>query len=293
VATLTADWREQNPDVEPASELLDKIYKQRLKIYQEECKKFDKQGNKRIQRTLKFELIDKTNYDIPDTWELSYPEYLCSPDEYSIGIGPFGSNLKVSDYTDKGVPLVFVRNIRSGNFESLEPKYISHEKAQELLPHIVKPLDLLITKMGDPPGDCEIYPEHRPEAVITSDCLKFRVWGFFLDRNYFKHCINSSFIKHQLGLITRGVAQQKISLERFKCILIPVAPQSEQKEIIKRVDSLLEVASQIEASYQQVITYLDQFDQSILAKAFRGELVPQDPQRRTRIRPARTYSRRT
>ncbi|MGI2906819.1 restriction endonuclease subunit S [Tolypothrix sp. VBCCA 56010] len=274
---LTADWREQNPDVEPASELLDKIYKQRLKIYQEECKKFDKQGNKRIQKTRKFQLIDKTNYDIPDTWELSYPEYLCSPDEYSIGIGPFGSNLKVSDYTDKGVPLVFVRNIRSGNFESLEPKYISHEKAQELLPHIVKPLDLLITKMGDPPGDCEIYPEHRPEAVITSDCLKFRVWGFFLDRNYFKHCINSSFIKHQLGLITRGVAQQKISLERFKSILIPVAPQSEQKEIIKRVDSLLEVASQIEASYQQVITYLDQLDQSILAKAFRGELVPQDP----------------
>ena len=34
---------------------------------------------------------------------------------------------------------------------------------------------ILITKMGNPLDDCVIYPANLPEAIITSDCLKFRI----------------------------------------------------------------------------------------------------------------------
>lgn len=274
---LTADWREKNPDVESAKELLKHIHNKRVERYELEIKAAKKQGKRKPQKPKQFELLDIQNWDIPFTWELAYPDDLCIPDGYSIGIGPFGSNLKVSDYRDEGVPIVFVRNIRSGNFAGLDSKYVSEEKAEELLPHIVKPLDLLITKMGDPPGDCEIYPSDRPEAIITSDCLKFRVWGDFLERKYFKHCINSVVIKKQLGLITRGVAQQKISLERFKSILIPVPSLAEQQEIVRRIELFLKTADTIEQQYREVKDHLELLDQTILTKAFRGELVPQDP----------------
>jgi type I restriction enzyme, S subunit len=221
---LTADWREQNPDVEPASELLKRIYDKRLRRYKEFAEKTTDQEQKKPSIPKSLRLISDSSFDIPVSWALTHPENITSFDNYSIGIGPFGSNLKVSDYTNNGVPLVFVRHIRTGDFSGQDPKYISLEKANELRLYTVEPLDLLITKMGEPPGDCEIYPSDRPLGVITSDCLKLRVWKDDLVREYFKNCINSPVIKAQLDLITRGVAQQKISVERFKSVIFPVPP---------------------------------------------------------------------
>ena len=77
----------------------------------------------------------------------------------------------------------------------------------------VKPLDLVITKMGDPPGDCEIYPENSPEAVLTADCLKFRLWKNFADRRFYKSCINSNLVRKQLGF------------RRFLGKIIPLSPK--------------------------------------------------------------------
>jgi type I restriction enzyme S subunit len=51
----------------------------------------------------------------------------------------------------------------------------------------------------------------------------------------------------------------------------------EQKEIVSRVEKLLSTADEIEARYKKAKEYVDKLSQSILAKAFRGELVPQDP----------------
>ncbi len=52
---------------------------------------------------------------------------------------------------------------------------------------------------------------------------------------------------------------------------------AEQQEIASRVESLLAKADKIEAQYNKAKAYLDKLPQALLAKAFRGELVPQDP----------------
>lgn len=56
--------------------------------------------------------------------------------------------------------------------------------------------------------------------------------------------------------------------------LIPV---EEQAEIVRRVEVLFALANSLEAQYLQAKTKVDKLTQSVLAKAFRGELVPQDP----------------
>ena len=58
---------------------------------------------------------------------------------------------------------------------------------------------------------------------------------------------------------------------------VPVPPVAEQQEIVRRVKELFALADQIEARYAKAKAYVDNLTQSILAKAFRGELVPQDP----------------
>ena len=58
---------------------------------------------------------------------------------------------------------------------------------------------------------------------------------------------------------------------------IDLPPIEEQEKIVHRVEAFLKAADQVERQYQQAKAYLDQLEQSILAKAFRGELVPQNP----------------
>jgi type I restriction enzyme S subunit len=90
---------------------------------------------------------------IPRHWAWASPAQLSAAEPYSLAIGPFGSNLKVSDYKAEGVPLVFVRNIRSGNFNGSKSVFVTAAKAEELEAHQIEGGDILITKMGEPPGD--------------------------------------------------------------------------------------------------------------------------------------------
>ncbi len=58
---------------------------------------------------------------------------------------------------------------------------------------------------------------------------------------------------------------------------IYLPPLEEQKEIVKQVDKLFALADKVEAHYNEAKSRVDKLSQSVLAKAFRGELVPQDP----------------
>ncbi|MCG8090232.1 MAG: restriction endonuclease subunit S [Candidatus Thiodiazotropha endolucinida] len=290
---LTEQWRKDNADkLETADQLLARIKQAREDRYQEQLEDWKtmvkqweadgKEDKRPIKPKGEKELPPISEEEIselpllPKSWCWIRPQDVSSYEPYSIGIGPFGSNLKVSDYSDFGVPLVFVKNITRNNFTD-ELKYISEKKYLSLIPHTVKPLDILVTKMGDPPGDAEIYPEDRPIAVITADCLKFRIWSKFSSREYFKHCINSVLIKKQLGLITKGVAQKKISAGRFKTLLFPLPPIEEQKEIAYNIDSNMEELIRLEIDLKENLQRSEALRQSILKKAFSGQLVAQDP----------------
>ncbi len=80
-----------------------------------------------------------------------------------------------------------------------------------------------------------------------------------------------SFIKEA----THGTLRLEMSL--LQTFAFPLPPLEEQKEIVRQVDKLFALADKLEAHYQKAKTHIDKLSQSILAKAFRGELVPQDP----------------
>ena len=290
---LTEKWRAQNPDkLEPAEQLLARIrserearYQQQLSDWQTAVEEWEAGGieGKKPAKPRKLKEIENITDEefgalpeLPGEWAWTHPDLLAAHEPYALGIGPFGSNLKVSDYTTEGVPLVFIKNITRNNF-SLESRFVSQEKAAGLKAHSAKPLDLLITKMGDPPGDCAIYPEHRPEAIITADCLKFRVLQGYCDRSFYCSFINSVLCRKQLGLITRGVAQKKISVERFKSTAVPLCSLPEQQEIVRILEEQFTAIEQNEQEIDAALQRAEALRQSILKKAFAGKLVPQDP----------------
>lgn len=74
-----------------------------------------------------------------------------------------------------------------------------------------------------------------------------------------------------------GTAQPKLNQANMNRIPVPVPPLAEQQEIVRRVEGLFALADRIEARFQKAKAQMDRLTQSLLAKAFRGELVPQDP----------------
>jgi type I restriction enzyme, S subunit len=71
--------------------------------------------------------------------------------------------------------------------------------------------------------------------------------------------------------------QPNLRLEIINPFPLALPPFAEQQEIVRRVDELFALTDQVQARYAKAKEHVDNLKQSILAKAFRGELVPQDP----------------
>lgn len=264
---LTKDWRKKNKKrLESGEKLLARILESRRKNWK---------GRGKYKELPEIDGSDLN--DLPNGWAWATPAHLVDDEPNALCIGPFGSNLKVEDYTDSGVPLVFVRHIRAKTFDGLKPQYVSKKKAEELSAHKVISGDILITKMGDPPGDVCIYPEGYPDAIITADCIRFSTQRRLLDTEYLELALRSRPVQTQILGITKGVAQQKITLENFRKVTIPLPGLEEQKQIASICD---EKFSQIEALESWCAAELKRsatLRQSILKSAFSGKLVAQDP----------------
>lgn len=280
---LTAKWRTQHSPAETGAQLLEHILKERrarwearqLAKFQEQGKTPPKDWQKKYPEPVQPDTIDLPQ--LPEAWVWASVEQVASDERYSLSIGPFGSNLKVPDYRDAGVPLVFIRNIRSGNYGGGHTKYVTPEKALELSAHSIAAGDVLVTKMGEPPGDADVYPSDQPPAVITADCIKIRCWPGLMEPQFMKAVINSYIGKRQIEPMTQGVAQKKVSLGRFTRLAVPVPPTDEQALIVQTVAvadrEALEQFVAINLSLKQSIAQR----QNILRAAFSGQLVPQDP----------------
>jgi type I restriction enzyme S subunit len=212
--------------------------------------------------------------NLPVGWAWATPTDLASPERYSLSIGPFGSSLKVSDYRDSGVPLIFVRNIRSENFDDNDPKFVSEDKATQLAAHEVHPGDVLITKMGDPPGDSALYPISRPVGVVTADCIRWKIDPDVGDARFIVYATRTPQIREQILDITRGVAQRKVSLARFKSIRYRLAPLNEQHRIVAAIESYLTRLDDAVATLERVQRNLKRYRAAVLKAAVEGRLVP-------------------
>ncbi len=69
----------------------------------------------------------------------------------------------------------------------------------------------------------------------------------------------------------------RLEMEIIQSFAFPLPPLEEQKEIVRQVDKLFALADKVEVHYQKAKARVEKLSQSVLAKAFRGELVPQDP----------------
>ena len=192
--------------------------------------------------------------------------------------GPFGSNLKTADYTDSGIRVARLENIGWMTFIADKEAFISPTKYQTLTRHTLKADDVMFSSFISEEIRVAMLPNSwSGKAINKSDC--------FCVRADIKRCL-PKFLMHRLacrstfailGEGIHGATRPRINLSQLKGFAIALPPLPEQQEIVRRVEALFAFADRIEGRLATAQKTVERLTPATLAKAFRGELVPQDP----------------
>lgn len=216
-------------------------------------------------------------YELPASWDWVLNFQLASDDSNAICAGPFGTIFKAKDFREHGVPIIFLRHVGEGKYLTRKPGFMAQEVWEEHhQPYSVSGGELLVTKLGDPPGTACLYPRDIGTAMVTPDVMKMDVNPRAADSQYLMHFFNSPNSKKMIEDLCFGVTRLRIDLSMFKTFPIPLPPRHEQSEIVRRVETLFAFTDRIEARLHTAQAATERLTPSLLAKAFRGELVPQD-----------------
>jgi type I restriction enzyme, S subunit len=190
-----------------------------------------------------------------------------------------GGTPKAGFTESSGVPFLKVYNIVGQHVAfDYRPQYVpstTHEK--ELRKSRTLPGDVLMNIVGPPLGKVAVVPDTYAEWNINQAITLFRP-GPEVSTQWIYAVLSSGRNVAEVIHQTRGsVGQVNISLSQCRNFDIPVPPPPEQAEIIRRLGELFALADGLQRRYQDSVTRIEKLTPSVLAKAFRGELVPQDP----------------
>lgn len=169
---------------------------------------------------------------IPDDWEVKkFEDFADKSIKWAITGGPFGSDLKSSDYTHAGVRIIQLQNIGDGKFLDDYKIYTSVEKANQLLSCNIYPGEIILSKMGDPVARACFIPEIEERFVMASDGIRLVVNEKNYNKKFVHDYINSIYFRKSAIEVSTGSTRQRIGLPILKNIKILTPPLPEQKKI--------------------------------------------------------------
>lgn len=189
----------------------------------------------------------------------------------------YGTSKKCSE--DKGnVAVLRIPNIGMGYIINHNLKYADFD-SKELLSLSLEKGDLLLIRSN---GSVDLVGK---VAVISENDIKYLFAGYLirirLDQekaipHFISFCLQSPQLRQVIENIARSTSGvNNINSKELASLELPLPPLSEQTEIVRRVEQLFAYADGIEKQVQNALERVNNLTQSILAKAFRGELTAQ------------------
>jgi len=214
-----------------------------------------------------FRFSEYFNTNLPEHWLEKRLGYLAKQEANAFVDGPFGSDLKTSDYQDDGVPLIQLNNIRDGKHLLQNMKFISEQKKQQLIRHRAVPGDIVIAKMADPVARSAIVASNFPEYVIVADCVKMTPDLDLVDFSYLVWAINCDYVRINAELVSTGTTRIRINLGELQKLKIPFPPKEEQKVIASFLDHETAKIDTLIEKQQQLIKLLKEKRQAVISHA--------------------------
>jgi type I restriction enzyme, S subunit len=183
----------------------------------------------------------------------------------SIVDGPFGSNLKTSDYVEFGVPVLQGKNITGNRFVWKEVRYISDDKARQLKRSSTVVGDHLLIKIGSI-GYSAILDDldGHDFAIIPANLARIRLDRSVVDDQYLHRVLTSDFVVRHFQKVASKTAQPALSLKKIKATQIPLPPLTDQK----RIAGILDAVDALRAKRRESLAQLDTLLQSTFLDMF-------------------------
>ena len=274
---LTERWRRENPPEETGDELLRRILAERRKRWEaEQLAKFEAKG-KNPPKNWRAKYKEPV---APDTSGLpGLPEGWCwaTVNQVSDGVH-YGSSTKTSP-DQHGVPVLRMGNIQDGTLSLDNLKYLppDHSEFPRLL---LAAGDLLFnrTNSAELVGKTAVYRGSPDPCSFASYLIRVRMLRPHLSR-IVANALNGPHGRAWVAsVVSQQVGQANVNGTKLRAFPFPLPPETEQGEIVRRsadaADSITQSTAAINALLVRRATILRQ---SILKRAFEGELVPQDP----------------
>jgi type I restriction enzyme S subunit len=175
------------------------------------------------------------------------------------------------EYVESGIPWINTGHIQpDGTLSQSEMNFISREKYETLRGGKIQPGDLVYCLRGATIGKTALVDPLSIGAIASS--LVILRPNKSLDSKFLYYFLISSPARKQIKLYDNGAAQPNLGAKSVAKYIIYFPEFSEQKNIVKKLDILAEETKKLETIYQRKLEAIAELKQSILEKAFTGQL---------------------
>lgn len=266
---LTEKWRGENHS-ENARELLVKINDEKLKLWEDECKKAEDEGRKKPAKP-KLKTIDEMlvgaeeePYKLPNNWVWT-----------RLGdITEINPKKKILDFNDDEeisfIPMKAVSD-ETGKIEEME--YEKYSKLKKGYTQFIEE-DVLFAKITPcmENGKCAIAKNLKNDIGYgTTEFHVLRCYQGIINKLLHIFLRQESFRKEAKYNMTGSVGFQRVPVDFLKTALFPLPPLEEQKEIVRVLDKIFEEENRI-SELISLENKIEILEKTILDRAFRGEL---------------------
>jgi len=243
----------QNPDDEPATELLKRIKAEKEKLIAE--------GKLKKQKPLSEIKPEEIPYEIPKSW------VWCRLGEIMISLstGPFGTMLHQSDYVKEGTPIINPMNLVNESIIPSLKMMVDKKTILRLSNYVVNLGDIIIARRGDV-GRCATVTDKENGWLCGTGSFFIKLHSL-IDKKYFVKYFGSEISKQFLRDSAIGSTMNNLNHKIVSSLLFPLPPLSEQQRIITKLEQLMQLCSELEKNINQSKEETNLLLQTVLREA--------------------------
>ena len=225
---------EQDPNDEPASELLKRIAAEKARLVKEK--------RSRPRRVNTPAICSDVPFDLPAGWCPAKIEQIL----VEIQTGPFGSSLHQSDYQLGGTPVINPASIQNERIVPVDKMAVGRVMLERLASFKLRTGDVIMGRRGEM-GRCAVVSEREKGWLCGTGCLILRALEHIYPR-FLSMVIGSPFSRQYLGGTAVGTTMQNLNQTILLNLSFGIPPFTEQHRIVAKVDELMEFCDQLEGS---------------------------------------------
>lgn len=163
--------------------------------------------------------------------------------EASLQTGPFGTQLKASEYVQEGTPVINVRNIGFGDVRNEDLEYLNEAKAEKMHQHHLRKGDIVFARKGAVERHA-LIDETTDGWIQGSDCLRLRIKSQNVSERYLSYYLKTQAHQDWMqALCSFGATMSSLNQDIVRRLSFPDLPIGVQKKIaaiLSAYDDLIE-----------------------------------------------------